>query len=1110
MHQSAGTSPVSFHPAGILRSFVPRRPPVAAVAFLIAAFATTARSQDSARFDAIGDLPGGTVFGSARGVSADGSIVVGFSNSGSGNTGFIWTEAGGLQPLATFPGATDHRVSDISADGSKIVGWAIVSTPGSGGMRALAWSGGGVSALPSFEVSPPVGEFMVAQGISADGSLIAGYGSNASNQYEGALWAGSGVIHLGFLPGGDSSPANDVSPDGSVIVGRDRLYYSPTQPYSVAWMSVGGGPPQSLGTNGNYESGATAVSTNGEVVVGYLTEQYLTGPVRAARWTPSGGWQVLEGTSGNSLPEDVTPDGTVIVGSMGGNAFIWTEAHGAKDIKDLLETEHGLDLTGWTLTRAVAVSDSGFVVVGEGVHDGGTKAWRAVVPMNGIVEPSEGDVWIAGTRDTIRWHLSKMDSVEIAYSVDFEGGSGTFTVIATDYPADSGMFVWDIPEDLLSRKCAISITDPDDPAGYEVSSSFRIKPYVLTRNTPEGDYDVYDTDTNAWGFGNIAMTMWPSSYWTGMDYRGIDLYTGQPFPSGWAAFASAPDSIFPDWYSFVKTFGAGACYINALTAAYSPTAVARWDAVKKPWRGSCFGMAIADAVVFRDSGAFRSKFPGFPEFTHPRTLFPFPGIVYAFTELQCRSFGNPYYATYAANVATTPNETISALKEMFGSEIAPIRPLTFFNNGAGGGGHAVIPKGLRRDTNQAGIYYLDVYDVSFPSVLDAQIVIDSGKNGGNGEWDNPLWPGWGGPLGLFLADPGLDYLAGATFQKTGGNSRPSPFTLPADRLEVFQTGAGSIGIEDSLGRVTGFIDSVVRREIPSSHPLVAPDGRAGQPDGYSVPLERLTVGTSGYGGDRSSSVHLFAGNRTFRVEREDPQPGERDSYAFDGVLSAINTDSVTKTMAFRVIINDTIRERTYGFGHVLLGQGDSVRLDLIDPLRLKLTSGRTAGGSYDVEVMLHADTGVGRFLVSDVPVGAGIVSHTLEPDWSDPAGTDLRILVDSGDDGSVDDTLMLSNTLTGVGGHGGPGAPAAFTLHQNYPNPFNPSTEIRFTLPERSRASLKVFDLLGREVATLAGGEMPAGDHTVRWNAAGAPAGVYVYRLVAGRHSGSGKMILLK
>ena len=83
----------------------------------------------------------------------------------------------------------------------------------------------------------------------------------------------------------------------------------------------------------------------------------------------------------------------------------------------------------------------------------------------------------------------------------------------------------------------------------------------------------------------------------------------------------------------------------------------------------------------------------------------------------------------------------------------------------------------------------------------------------------------------------------------------------------------------------------------------------------------------------------------------------------------------------------------------------------------------------------------------------------------------------------------------------GSGVPARAALHQNYPNPFNPTTMIRFDLAEQSFVSLKVFDVLGREVATLAGGMYPPGHHEIRWNAPGFASGLYLCRLEATPHA---------
>jgi hypothetical protein len=88
--------------------------------------------------------------------------------------------------------------------------------------------------------------------------------------------------------------------------------------------------------------------------------------------------------------------------------------------------------------------------------------------------------------------------------------------------------------------------------------------------------------------------------------------------------------------------------------------------------------------------------------------------------------------------------------------------------------------------------------------------------------------------------------------------------------------------------------------------------------------------------------------------------------------------------------------------------------------------------------------------------------------------------------------------------------PTKTELIQNYPNPFNPTTDIQFSTTHAGFVSLKVFDLLGREVATLISEDLPAGNHTQRWNASAIPSGVYFYRLQSGLFGETKKLILQK
>ncbi|HLE55901.1 MAG TPA: T9SS type A sorting domain-containing protein, partial [Rhodothermia bacterium] len=88
--------------------------------------------------------------------------------------------------------------------------------------------------------------------------------------------------------------------------------------------------------------------------------------------------------------------------------------------------------------------------------------------------------------------------------------------------------------------------------------------------------------------------------------------------------------------------------------------------------------------------------------------------------------------------------------------------------------------------------------------------------------------------------------------------------------------------------------------------------------------------------------------------------------------------------------------------------------------------------------------------------------------------------------------------------------PAEFALHGNYPNPFNPSTNISFSLPQRSDVTVRIYDLNGRLVETLVQSDFDAGTHSVRWDASSVASGTYLYRLVAGDYVASRKMLLVR
>ncbi len=102
------------------------------------------------------------------------------------------------------------------------------------------------------------------------------------------------------------------------------------------------------------------------------------------------------------------------------------------------------------------------------------------------------------------------------------------------------------------------------------------------------------------------------------------------------------------------------------------------------------------------------------------------------------------------------------------------------------------------------------------------------------------------------------------------------------------------------------------------------------------------------------------------------------------------------------------------------------------------------------------------------------------------------------------------NMLVGNGTQGYTELPKVFSLSQNYPNPFNPATSIKYSVPKQSLVKLVIYDIIGREVATLVNEVKTQGNYSVSFDASTYASGVYFYRMEAGDFTDVKKMVLIK
>jgi hypothetical protein len=135
--------------------------------------------------------------------------------------------------------------------------------------------------------------------------------------------------------------------------------------------------------------------------------------------------------------------------------------------------------------------------------------------------------------------------------------------------------------------------------------------------------------------------------------------------------------------------------------------------------------------------------------------------------------------------------------------------------------------------------------------------------------------------------------------------------------------------------------------------------------------------------------------------------------------------------------------------------------------------------------------------------------------------TDIGTLLDIGTGTDIcADVITINGTLTGNGtfcnaplaveNRNDLETPKEFSLSQNFPNPFNPNTVISWQLPVSSQVTIKVYDVIGDEVAVLVNEEKPAGTYEINFNASNLATGIYFYKLQAGSFVETKKMLLIK
>lgn len=410
------------------------KPGILSLVLTLALASRVASAEAVSLFELLGDLPGGSDYSEALGVSVDGTYVVGESSSAasgpydrltSGNPteAFLWdSNSKVILGLGDLPGGRfSSRAVAVSANGNFVAGSSEeTSTAAFDPIRTVPfhWSRGGSPAMrplmntaqfPGFLFKEPARQcFATVTGMSDDGRTVIGTSSwiDASNfdVFSRAFYATPGRLNLTFfdlLPTQSASGA--ITHDGAFVVGSDSAIQAPESAFLVALRDgIVAGPKEGLGQISGVSTRPTGISMSGRTFVGEFLP--LGEPTGTFVCNITNGLPVYKALRReNTRAVGISGNGRVILDSAGG---LYLDELGPFDLQQILVEDGAADLEGLPPAsfRVHAISRSGFVVVGGVDLNGVTRAWKAILPdsdANDVPDALELRVCQSGVRNEI-------------------------------------------------------------------------------------------------------------------------------------------------------------------------------------------------------------------------------------------------------------------------------------------------------------------------------------------------------------------------------------------------------------------------------------------------------------------------------------------------------------------------------------------------------------------------------------------------------------------------------------------------------------------------------------------------------------------------------------
>ncbi|MCC6962934.1 MAG: dockerin type I repeat-containing protein, partial [candidate division Zixibacteria bacterium] len=495
-----------------------------------------------------------------------------------------------------------------------------------------------------------------------------------------------------------------------------------------------------------------------------------------------------------------------------------------------------------------------------------------------------------------------------------------------------------------------------------------------------------------WSFANSEANMWPSSYWSSINYCTATT------PCRRACYL-CPSSDFPSWDLFASALGNSQCYFDPPPGAViiRPSAIAQWSAIKGDWNGSCFGFAATSLLYFDSLRNVAADFPGYGSVSAVPLTDDSRDLI---NRLYLYQFGQNQQAHISAQTnSSNPTQTLLACRSRFENGTVDDRVLMLFDNSSSGG-HAVVPYRCSQDGGDPTTWYIYVRDSNFPGDNTRRIVVNTSTN----TWSYSGLPGWGGSGRMFLMDAAENYLGPLFLTDTAAASA---------NIRYYFGETGSVKIESPIGEI-GHLGDVLYGNVPNAIPIIPANGQNTRPLGYVLPSGHWYCEATGV---TDGVFTVVDGNK--RVFRHGGAKSGIISAAYvpigvvgpGGTLTVYNNLTgpvrmLPESLYVQAISIEPDSEIVVEIGDFHVTAGDSLKVILSDGSFVDVENfGEST--SYDLFIeIVNAQTDA-VFYHPGIPI-TGDGAHRVRPDWRSQ-GDSAVILIDSDLDGQFEDSVRVAN-----------------------------------------------------------------------------------------------------